>query len=83
MLAERGAEVLIRGRRFPLAGSVTMDQIVVDVGGEPVEVGDEVVLLGRQGEEAVTAEEWAQRLGTINYEIVCQIGPRMPRRYLS
>lgn len=83
LLAERGAEVLIRGRRFPLAGSVTMDQIVVDVAGEPVEAGDEVVLLGRQGEEAVTAEEWAQRLGTINYEIVCQIGPRMPRRYLS
>jgi alanine racemase len=46
-----------------------------------VAVGDEVVLLGRQGDAEITAEEWAERLETINYEVVCQIGPRLPRRY--
>ncbi|MGQ0849257.1 MAG: alanine racemase [Actinomycetota bacterium] len=79
----RDAEVLIGGRRHPLAGTVTMDQILVDAGNHPVAVGDEVVLLGRQGEEEITADEWAARLGTIAYEIVCQIGPRLPRRYRS
>jgi alanine racemase len=74
--------VLIRGKRRPLAGTVTMDQIMVDVGDDPVEVGDEVVLLGSQGSESVTADEWAEHLDTISYEVVCQIGPRLPRRYL-
>jgi len=73
--------VLIRGKRFPFAGTVTMDQIVVDVGDHPVEVGDEVVLLGEQGNAVITADEWADRLATINYEIVCAFGPRLPRRY--
>ena len=76
-----GGEVLVGGRRHPLAGTVTMDQIVVDVGDLPVRVGDEVVLIGRQGDEEITADEWADRLGTIAYEVVCQIGPRLPRRY--
>ena len=67
---------------MPLAGTVTMDQIVVDAGDEPIEVGDEVVILGSQGEERISADEWAVALGTINYEVVCQIGPRLPRRYL-
>lgn len=75
------AEVLIHGNRYPLAGSVTMDQLVVDCGDEPIEVGDEVVLIGKQGGSKVTADEWARHLGTINYEIVCRIGPRLPRRY--
>ncbi|HLH27907.1 MAG TPA: alanine racemase [Acidimicrobiales bacterium] len=82
-LFDSGGEVLIRGRRRPLAGTVTMDQIVVDCGppGEGrVEVGDEVVLLGRQGNEEITADEWAARLGTISYEVLCGIGPRVPRR---
>jgi alanine racemase len=79
-LFDVGAEVLIGGRRRPLAGTVTMDQILVDCGpGSPVEVGDEVVLLGRQGGEEITAGEWADLLGTISYEIVCGIGPRVPR----
>jgi alanine racemase len=51
------------------------------VGDAPVEVGDEVVLLGRDGDEEVTADEWAERVGTINYEIVCGIGRRVPRSY--
>ena len=80
--AELGGEVLISGQRRPLAGTVTMDQIVVDCGPEPVSAGAEVVLIGRQGEEEITADEWAALVGTINYEIVCRIGPRIPRRFL-
>jgi len=78
-----GGEVLVRGRRFPVAGAVTMDQLMVDVGDVPVEVGDDVVLLGRQGDEEIKAGEWARRLGTIAYEIVTGIGPRVPRRYVG
>jgi alanine racemase len=79
-LSEAGGEVLLRGRRRPIAGTVTMDQLMVDVGDDTVEVGDEVVLIGRQGSDEVTAAEWAARLHTIPYEIVCNIGPRVPRR---
>lgn len=82
-----GAEVLLGGRRRPIVGTVTMDQLMVDCGppgadDEPV-VGDEVVLIGRQGDEEITAEEVGGRLGTIGYEIVCGIGSRIPRRYLT
>jgi alanine racemase len=81
--ANRGA-VLIGGRRRPIAGTVTMDQIVVDCGPTgDVSAGDEVVLLGRQGNEEVTAEEWAMRTDTIAYEVLCRIGPRVPRRYVG
>ena len=80
-LALRGGEVLIRGGRHPMAGTVTMDQLMVDVGDTPVEVGDEVVLIGRQGMEHITAEDWAARMDTIAYTIVCGIGPRVPRIY--
>jgi alanine racemase len=75
-----GYGVLVHGRRRPLAGMVTMDQIVIDCGDDSsVRPGDEVVLLGRQGDEAITAEDWAEMLGTISYEVVCGVGPRMPR----
>ncbi len=74
---------LIGGRRFPLAGTVTMDQIVIDVGDAPVQPGDEVVVLGEQAGAEVTADEWAQTLGSISYEVVCGIGPRVPRRYVA
>ncbi len=80
-LPDRSGVVLIRGRRYPYAGTITMDQVVIDVGDDPVDVGDEVVLLGSQGEDAITAEEWADWLDTINYEIVCRFGPRLPRRH--
>jgi len=73
--------VLIGGKSHSLAGTVTMDQLVVDVGDADVGVGDEVVLLGRQGDAEVTADDWARELGTISYEVVCDIGPRVPRRY--
>lgn len=80
-LGHVGGEVLIGGARRPIAGTITMDQLLVDVGDAPVSVGDEVVLLGRQGDEEITAGEWADRLDTIAYEIVCGIGPRVPREY--
>jgi len=81
-LAAVGGEVLIRGRRCPLAGTVTMDQVMVDCGpGAEVGVGDEVVLFGRQGQGEIRAEEWAAALDTISYEVVCGIGPRVPRVY--
>jgi alanine racemase len=79
-LFESGGEVLIGGRRRPLAGVVTMDQTVVDCGPEgDVSVGDEVVLIGRQGDQSITAAEWAERLGTVAYEVLTGIGPRVPR----
>jgi alanine racemase len=82
-LVDGAGTVLIRGRRHPFAGSVTMDQIVIDVGDDPVELGDHVVLLGAQDGDEITADEWAERLGTISYEVVCGFGPRVPRRYRS
>ena len=81
-LAASAARCWSAGARCPIAGTVTMDQLMVDVGDLPVEVGDEVVLLGPQGDEEITAEEWAERVDTIPYAIVCGIGPRVPRRYL-
>ena len=56
-----------------------MDQIVVDCGDDPVQPGDEVVLLGSQGSETITADDWADLLGTISYEVLCGVGPRVPR----
>jgi len=78
-LFEAGAEVLIKGRRHPLAGVVTMDQLLVDVGDDEVVLGEDVVLLGRQGDEQITADEWAQRSETITWEILCGVGARVPR----
>jgi alanine racemase len=78
-----GGEVLVRGRRCPVVGTVTMDQLLVDatVVDPPVERRDEVVLIGACGGEQITANDWAERLGTIGYEIVTRLGPRLPRRY--
>jgi alanine racemase len=70
-----------RGRRWPIAGTVCMDQFVIDFGDEPVSVGEEVVLFGSgEGGEA-TAQEWGEALGTISYELVTGIGPRIPRTF--
>jgi alanine racemase len=75
------AEVLVRGRRYPLVGTVSMDNITIDLGPETdVRIGDEAVLIGAQDEERILAEEVAARLGTINYEVTCGIGRRV--RYL-
>ena len=76
-------DVLIGGRRFPLVGTVSMDNVTVDLGGETdVSVGDEVVLIGRQGGERILAEEVARRLDTINYEITCGLSPRVRRLHV-
>jgi len=71
--------VLIRGRRYPVVGSVTMDQLMVDVGDDALEVGDDVVLFGRQGDAEIRVEEVAAWAGTIGYEIVCAVSERVPR----
>lgn len=79
-----GGEVLLGGKRFPIAGAVTMDQVVIDCGDEDVHIGDEAVLLGRQGNEEISAWEWAEKLGTtIDYTIVTGISSRVPRRYVQ
>jgi alanine racemase len=76
------ADVLIRGRRYPLVGTVSMDNIAIDVGldGE-VSIGDEAVLIGAQGPERILAEEVARRLDTINYEVTCALTARVVRGY--
>lgn len=77
-------EVLIGGKRVRIAGTVCMDQLMVDVTDVPgVAVGDEAVLLGAQGDEEIRAEEIARLCGTIHYEIFCGIGPRVPRRFVG
>ena len=78
-LAANGGEALIAGRRFPVVGTVTMDQMMIDVGDEAVAVGDEVVLLGRQGATEITANEIAAREQTIGYEIVTRLTSRLDR----
>jgi len=75
--------VLINGIRYPFAGVVTMDQILVNCGNDEVSIGDEAVLIGEQGPECITANDWANKMGTIGYEIVCAISARMPRNYIN
>ena len=75
-------DVLIGGRRYPLVGTVSMDNITVDVGAaDAVRCGDTVTIIGVDGSERQTAEEIARRIGTINYEILCGLTPRVPRVY--
>jgi alanine racemase len=80
-----GGQVLVGGRRRPIAGAVTMDQLMVDCGSDDtVSPGDEVVLFGEQRGEVVSAWDWAERLGTIAYEIVCGVSvDRVPRDYVG
>ncbi|HUL31900.1 MAG TPA: alanine racemase [Thermodesulfobacteriota bacterium] len=75
-------EVLVRGKRAPVVGKVCMDFIMVDVTDIPhVSLGDEVVLMGRQGKEQITPEEIAEKIDSISYEVLCSIGKRVPRIY--
>jgi alanine racemase len=74
-------DVLVSGRRVPLVGTVSMDNITVDLGEEPDESGTEAVLIGARGGERILAEDVAARLGTINYEVTCGISSRVPREY--
>jgi alanine racemase len=73
--------VLIRGRRHPIAGAITMDQLMVDCGDQDVEPGDEVVLFGDQEGARITADEVGTWAGTIGYEVVCAVSDRVPREY--
>jgi alanine racemase len=76
------AEALIRGRRYPLVGTVSMDNVTIDVGaGTEVSVGDEAILIGVDGGERISAEDVAHRLDTINYEVTCGLTARVPRRH--
>jgi len=75
-----GGEVLIRGAHWPIRGVVTMDSLIVEV-DESIEVGDEVVLLGAQGDSVLAVSDVAELLGTIGYEILTSLGARIPRRY--
>lgn len=77
------AEVLIGGHRYPVAGTVTMDQLMVDCGDDHVVAGDEVVLIGAQDGERVGADDLAAWMGTINYEVVCGVSERVPREYVG
>jgi len=79
-LAGRGS-VLIRGRRAPIVGSVNMDMLMADVTGLDVSPGDEVVIIGPQGEDRIDVREMAAQIGTIPYEILCRIGSRIERIY--
>ena len=79
-LAGRGS-VLIRGRRAPIVGSVNMDMLMVDVTGLDVSPGDEVVIIGPQGDDRIDVREMAAQIGTIPYEILCRIGTRIQRVY--
>ena len=81
LFSNRG-RVLIAGRSYPVVGRVCMDQSMVDLGEETeVRVGDEVVLMGRSGDAEIRCEEWAELLGTITYEVTCQVSPRVTRVY--
>jgi alanine racemase len=75
-----GAEALVGGRRVPLVGAVSMDLLALDLTDTDGRVGDEVVLIGRQGDEAIAVSEVARRAGTLAWEIVCQLRLRLPRR---
>jgi alanine racemase len=78
-----GGEVLIGGTRCPIVGVVTMDQLMVNCGDLEVKIGDQAVLLGAQGSETISANEIANRLETIGYEIVCGFSARVPRVYVE
>jgi alanine racemase len=81
--ADRRARVQVRGRRWPISGTVCMDQFVVDFGDEPVAESDEVVLFGPGDHGEPTPQDWADALGTISYEIVTRFGAAMPRSYFG
>jgi len=83
IILSNSGEVLIRGKRAPVVGRISMDMVTVDVSSVPdCHIGDEVVLLGRQGEEAITANDIAARIRTISYDILCALGKRAPRIFV-
>jgi alanine racemase len=82
-LSNRGAAVLVRGQRCPIIGRVTMDLMMIDVSNiDNVQVGDEVVLMGRDGSEEISCVELAEKAGTITWEIITRIGARVRRVFV-
>ncbi|MEW6062492.1 MAG: alanine racemase [Bacteroidota bacterium] len=77
------ASALIRGKRFPVVGTVCMDQVMIDVGNEQVQVGDEVVFIGSSGTKKITGWDIAEAVGTIPYEVTCAVSSRVPRKYIN
>jgi alanine racemase len=76
--------MLVCGKKAPIVGRICMDQTMLDVGHIPeVELDSEVVIFGKQGEESITVDDYAARIQTINYEVVCSITSRVPRVYLE
>jgi alanine racemase len=75
------AEVIIRGNKYPVIGTISMDQIIVNINGDSAYNGDEVILLGSDGNKSITAEDLAEWAGTIPYEILTNINTRVPRIY--
>jgi alanine racemase len=81
-LSNKGS-VLLHGRRYPIVGTITMDALMVDIGRDSAFNGDEALLIGRQGEAAISCEDLAALLGTIPYEILTSINTRVPRLYVD
>jgi alanine racemase len=77
------AEVWMNGRRHPIAGRISMDQFVIDVGDTPTAMGDEIVVFGPGDRGEPTVAEWADRVGTNPHEILTRVGPRVPRQYVG
>jgi alanine racemase len=82
LLSGKG-EVLLQGKRYPIVGNICMDQCMVDVSDAQIAIGEEAVLLGKQGDEEISADELGAKMGTIHYEIICMIGGRVPRVYIG
>jgi alanine racemase len=76
-------EVLIRGKRYPIVGTVTMDLTMVNVGTDPLALGDEVLLWGESPDGTIEALEVSERIGTIPYELTCAVSKRVPRVYVG
>ncbi len=76
------SEALIAGKRYPIVGTICMDQLMVDVGEDKVEIGEDVILIGRSGQEEITAIDVAERMGTIPYEVTCMVNARVPRIHI-
>jgi alanine racemase len=76
-------EVLIQGKRYPIAGTVTMDHIMIDVGNDPIEPGDEVIVWGDGQDGTIQALEVAEKIGAIPYEMTCGVSKRVKRMYIG
>ncbi len=76
-------QVLIRGKRYPMVGSVTMDQTMVDIGDNPIKKGDEVIVWGESKQGIIEVSEVAEKIGTIPYEVTCGVSRRVPRIYVG